>query len=90
VLRLIFPQARRHDVPRKIRTHQAVINFPVDRKLLGVGILESIGLRLLQHEIRRLIELRRGRHAVQTGQCAQVLERRAAVRLVAQRTPLRV
>jgi hypothetical protein len=88
VLRFDLPQPRSLDIPGDVRAHQAVLDLAVDRKLLGVHILQAIFLRAPEDEIRRLIELRRSRNAVQSRQGAQIFVRRTTAGLVAQVRPI--
>src|SRR5438309_1010371 len=76
-------------LPAEVGAHQSVVRFAVNRKLLGMRILQAVFPRLLQHEFRSLIESRGGRHAMQGGEKSQILVRGRAARRIAQRIPVR-
>ena len=88
MLRPHLPQSTSLDLPAQIRTHQPVLSFSIDGELLALDLRQSVLARPLQNELRGLVKLSGGGHAMQASQVAQIFIRRRAAGFIAQLDPL--
>src|SRR5258708_3557398 len=88
MLRTHFPQPSLFNRPAQVRAHQTVVPGAIDRELLAMNVGEAVLPRALKHELRRWVEICRGRDPMQSGQITQILVRSGATGLVSERCPL--
>ena len=88
MLRTHLPQPAFLHGPSQVRAHQAISLVAVDRKLLGMSVVQAVFACALQHELRGLVKVSSGRNAMQAGEVAKILIRRGAVRFISEQRPL--